>query len=186
MTRRGRLPGRKCRPTPRWPRHVLPAPRGASAPPSPGGVRAPGGSVVRARARCRARGLAEVTSGPCGRVPIDGPNGYHQPMEHAVGAFHGTSTRTRFVLPGNQHRSPRSGLLRVFRTPTSQAPAMRAAAGRQPVQAIRAATRGAQRPAAAAYEHDQPLLPGRAHMRWSPPRPWVRRPRDGASPPWRG
>ena len=47
------------------------------------------------------------------------------------------------MLPGNQHREPRSGLLRVFRTPSSQAPAVRAAASRQPVRAIRAATRGA-------------------------------------------
>ncbi len=108
-------------------------------------------------------------------------------MQHEVSAFHGTSARTRFVLPGNQHRGPRSGLLRVFRTPTSQAPAVRAAASRQPVRAVRAATRGAQRAAGVQRPGVDRLAPVTS-FQWSAPRPWVNRPRmrDGASTPWRG
>jgi hypothetical protein len=107
-------------------------------------------------------------------------------MQHEVSAFHGTGARTRFVLPGNQHRSPRSGLLRVFRTPSSQAPAVRAAASRQPVRAIRAATRGAQRPAASERGIGVRLSPVVVGMHWSAPRPWVTGKRTGAANPWRG
>jgi len=107
-------------------------------------------------------------------------------MQHEVSAFHGTSTRTRFVLPGNQHRGPRSGLLRVFRTPTSQAPAVRAAASREPVRAIRAATRGAQHPADVERATGPQLTPIAAAMRWSRPRPWAKGPRVSATTPWRG
>gem|GEM_PF-6033074 len=106
-------------------------------------------------------------------------------MQHEVSAFHGTSTRTRFVLPGNQHRGPRSGLLRVFRTPSVQAPAVRAAASREPVRAIRSATRGAHHPSTAERVSGILAAPA-APVVWSPPRPWVNRPRGSATTPWRG
>jgi len=107
-------------------------------------------------------------------------------MQHEVSAFHGTSARTRFVLPGNQRRGPRSGLLRVFRTPSGQAASARAAASRAPVGALRAATRGAHHAQAADRGAGAPMQPTVATMRWSRQRHWVDRPRGIAATSWRG
>ena len=136
-------------------------------------VRPPGRPCARSRGRTLddRPGRAAARPGRTLTAPSGSGTGNIAPMQHEVSAFHGTSARTRFVLPGNQHRGPRSGLLRVFRTPTSQAPAVRAAASRQPVRAIRAATRGAQHPSDTEHATGVRLTPVVASMRWSPPRP---------------
>ena len=121
-----------------------------------------------------------------GRYRIGSRTGTIGAMQHEVSAFHGTSARARFVLPGNQRRGPRSGLLRVFRTPTGQVASVRAAASRAPVQSIRAATRGANHTPPSDRGIGAALTPAAATVRWSRQRPWVDRPRGIAATSWRG